>query len=269
METNEDDMETCLGVLLELASEMADPVLTALELAGAAHGCAAQGGAVLRAALGAVLGAAPAVPWPAWGSNPPTSAARDAADLAGFTAPCRQIGVSLDSHSFISSPNPRTDFLSTPALAEAAAPQLELVFTPSPSLSAALAPEDKGKVLDRGNSLVTFAPVKAAIIEGSRTDYTTRLVSTTFTHDLHDQAKAGLHMRLQTLQLMTTVLTWVCQFIGLPQAVLLELASEMADPGPWIPVPKAFMKGLLAENPSKAMEGLARRAVGYNELRGI
>ena len=38
-------------------------------------------------------------------------------------------------------------------------------------------------------------------------------------------------MRLQTLQLMTTVLTWVCQFIGLPQAVLLELASEMADPG--------------------------------------
>ena len=25
METNEDDMETCLGVLLELASEMADP----------------------------------------------------------------------------------------------------------------------------------------------------------------------------------------------------------------------------------------------------
>ena len=85
-----------LGLCL-CAGLVAEPVLTALELAGAAHGCAAQGGAVLRAALGAVLGAAPAVPWPAWGSNPPTSAARDAADLAGFTAPCRQIGVSLDS----------------------------------------------------------------------------------------------------------------------------------------------------------------------------
>jgi len=50
---------------------------------------------------------------------------------------------------FIFSRNPRTDLSPAPALAEAAAPPLELAFTPSLLAAAVLAPKDEGTVLDR------------------------------------------------------------------------------------------------------------------------